>query len=70
MAIFKILGTKVSCFIVLYEVTKMNVFFHFSAGVAEILSMGLSFSLTDFSMSLMVEELFLLRQKNSYVMFN
>ena len=50
---------------------KMNVFFDLSVGVAEILSMGLSdrydsFLWTDFS----VEELFLLNNENSYVMFN
>ena len=50
----------------------MNVFFNFSLGMTEIFSVGLahqhnSFLQTHFSMA---EELFLLNQENSYVVFN
>ena len=40
MGAVDIFGTKVSYFTMLYELTKMNVFFHLSLGVAEILCLG------------------------------
>ena len=54
MGVIKIFGTNVLYLTVLYKLTTMNVFFHLSVGVADILSIGLSdqynsLLLTDFS---------------------
>ena len=74
MEFLKIFGTKVSYFTTLYELTKMNLFFHLSVRLAEVLSMGLSdqynLFVDRFRISLMAVELFLLNQENPYVLFN
>ena len=74
MAVLKIFSSKVSYCTMLYELTKMNVFFHLSLGVAEILCVGYQASVIHFVgrffISPMAEELFLVNQGNSYVTFN
>ena len=42
MGVLKIFGTKDLYFTMLYELAKMNVFFHLSLEVAEIFSVGLT----------------------------
>ena len=67
MEVFKIFGTKVLYFTMLYELTKSE---HFLLSeVAKILSMGLSDQYYSFLL-LTVEELLLLNQENPYLMFN
>ena len=71
MGVLKIFGTKALYFTMLYKLTKMNVFFDLSLGVAEILFVGYQTVFVDgFFTSSMVEELFLLNQGNSLVIFS
>ena len=47
-ATLRIFGIKVSYFTMLYELTKMKVFFYFSAGVAKICLLGCQNSIIHF----------------------
>ena len=74
MGVPKIFGANVLYFAMLYELTKNNILFHLSVRVAEICLWGyqtrIIHTVDRFFISLMVEELFLLNQENSYVKDN